>query len=453
MAGVPDLNEYLDRIIAGQQDDTIPPGVARAAAQREAEELFDKIDGLITDREAASKIREEQRKAAEAAAMADAQRQSELAEDLEMMNKVNRMLANSNGRLNRNQRIQLHNLIMQTISNTITNDEIKNELEANGAQAQTNIRDLFNALIQYYTEMASYGYERAPVILANIGSIVAGTAIIGGTILTPQEGTGGGMLMTLSRFIGPATATASGLYFLQRGGLPIQDMLESLGANTMRCVKAGCEALTEKMGKIYDAGLNSLKTHLNPDYSQFKIDWDASSGNFSVPPSIVPSDEASAASVAPSTASTTSTAAAAGKKITDILDVDDDVREEEVVTGLIAPANSLASSRQKLKIRRRPDFMDDEGEDVDYREVGKKRKYGDSQISDITDDSMFDNDSDYETGEEFGLNEKGGRKRKSRRNTKSRKSRKGRNVRKGRMTKKGRKHYKTLKRYRSKMRR
>ncbi len=453
MAGVPDLTNYLDRIIAGQQDDTIPPVAATATVQRDANQLFDRINDLIQERERASKEREQQIKAANIAAMDAEQTRSELAEDLEMMNKINKALANSNGRLNRTQRIQLNRLIMQTISNTVTNAEIEKELEKHGSMAQKNIRDLFNALIQYYTEMASYGYERAPNILANIGSIVAGTAIIGSTILTPQVGTGGGMLMTLSSFIGPITATASGLYFLQRGGLPVQDMLQSLGAKTVDCIKGVCGQLKGKMGDIYDAGLNSLKTQLNPDYSQFKIDWDAKSGNFSVAPS-------DAVSVAASTASTASTAAEAGVAIDEILTVGDDEREEEVVKGITAPPNSIDSSLSKYRNFPRYEFMDDEVDEVDYDKVGEKRKYqSDSQISELTNDFGSDFDSDDENGEvtfakRFRPDEKGGKRaRKSRRNTKSIKSRKGRKGRRGRMTKKGRKHRKTLKRYRTKMRR
>lgn len=492
MEGVSDLTENLKTIIDGQQDDTVSPEIAEAAAIASANTLFKNVYGLISNRKKASSTRQKQRAVAAAAEMSAVQRESELAEDLEMMNDVNRMLANSNGRLNRAQRIKLHKLIMKTISNTITNDEIKRELEANGSQAQQNIRDLFNALITYYTEMASYGYERAPDILANIGSIVAGTAIIGSTILTPQVGTEGGMLMTLASFIGPITATASGLYFLQRGGLPVQPMLRSLGANTIECVKAGCVALQQKIGNIYDAGINSLSTYLNPDMSQFAIGWDARSGNFSVAPSRAPSR---APSVAASTASTTSTAGEAAAEIYTILNVSDVVREEEVINGITAPSNSIVSSPMfpgaasaalpipgSVEI---PTRNKREKRDLSEAFYSEDVNASQGEMSALTEDGFgsqrgFDSEEDEEEEEKIlpekkrlrplsplveedvqeeevgdavmGEDDKNGG-RKSRRNTKSRKSRKGRKGRKGRMTKKGRKHHKTLKRYRSKMRR
>jgi hypothetical protein len=512
---IPDLNKCLNDIINGQQNETIPPGVAAAAARRQAKKLSDTIVSIITNKQRVSERIQQQRVAAESAAMASAQRESELEENVKMMNEINNALANSNGRLNRAQRQRLHQLIMKSISNTITNKEIQEELALNGSQAQQNIRDLFNALITYYTEMASYGYERAPDILANIGSIVAGTAIIGSAILAPQVGAGDGILMTLSRYIGPITATASGLYFLQRGGLPVQPMLRSLGANTIQCVRVGCVALQQKMGDIYNAGLKSITTFVNPDYSKFTIDWDARSGNFSVAPSRAPSIAPSAAaSVAPSTASTTSTAGAASVAIDEILDVDDDDREQEVINGITAPPNSIVSSPMfpaqgpfaqgpfppappnspgsasaappipgeiwtKKTAAAAFDEREEEGQeasqgtnvsDITNEGFGSQRSDIGSQRSDFG-SQLSDFDPEYgehrdkrqrlpsvSEGQEENVNDVmrvdgGKRARKSRRNTKPRKSRKGRKGRKGRMTKKGRKHHKTLKRYRSKMRR
>ena len=504
---IPDLNKCLNDIINGQQNETIPPGVAAAAARRKAKKLSDTIVSIITNKQRVSERIQQQRAAAERTAMASAQRESELEENVKMMNEINNALANSNGRLNRAQRQRLHQLIMKSISNTITNKEIQEELALNGSQAQQNIRDLFNALITYYTEMASYGYERAPDILANIGSIVAGTAIIGSAILAPQVGAGDGILMTLSRYIGPITATASGLYFLQRGGLPVQPMLRSLGANTIQCVRSGCVALQQKMGDIYNAGLKSITTFVNPDYSKFTIDWDARSGNFSVAPSRAPSIAPSAAaSVAPSTASTTSTAGAASVAIDEILDVDDDDREQEVINGITAPPNSVVSSPMfpaqgpfaqgpfppappnspgsasaappipesvEIISNRKPygkAFKEEEEEKpasqvsaLTAEDFGSQGSYFGSQLSDFDPQDGEHRDKrqrlpSVSEGQEENVNDVmrvdgGKRARKSRRNTKPRKSRKGRKGRKGRMTKKGRKHHKTLKRYRSKMRR
>jgi hypothetical protein len=472
MARVPDLNVYLDRIIAGQQDDTIPPGVATATAKADAELLYNEINALIDARNSASKEREQQRQEETRAEMNAAQREIERQEDINMMNNINLMLARSNGRLSRSQRIALNNLIMDTISRTITNYEIKQELGETAGLVERNIRDLFNALIQYYTEMASYGYQRAPDILANIGSIVAGTVIIGSAILTPPVGTGGGILITLSRGLGSATATASGLYFLQRGGLPIKPMLRGLGSSARQCITAGCTALINKIDKIVHAGLSSLGEYLGPDYSDFKIDYDARSGNFSVAPSRAPS----IASIASSTNSTTSTAEDARSAIDGVLQVSDGEKIQELMEGLTAPPNTVDSLQMfpasaPTTFRRQFEEIPDEliltgrKRDRDERDEGIDP---DSQVSDITVEEFGSQDDTVKFAKRFGSEEevsdddmgegdKGGKRaRKSRRNTKSKKSRKlrkGRKVRKGRMTKKGRKHHKTLKRYRSKMRR
>jgi hypothetical protein len=255
------LNNCLDKIINGQENDIIPPDVAAETAMKQADELNKQLMAIIDTKMQLQKQREKAREEAETEMMEEHEKEQIVTENLQMMMSINEAMVSSNGRLNRTQRIKLNNEIIRLINNTVTNTitaaQIQDELAIEKSPLlMEGMRGLFNALIQYYSEMASYGYNKTPEMLANMGSVVAGTAMIGSVLVTPQQFTGsGGILMFLSRYLGTATVTASGLYFIQRGGIPVTGYLETIG----ECVRNTCKTISQTVtGQLADIANNSL---------------------------------------------------------------------------------------------------------------------------------------------------------------------------------------------------
>ncbi len=383
------LNQYIQEIINGQVDVTVDPEVAATSARQTLGTLFDELQQIITEKETDARRRVNEIQQENAAAMARAEEETLIEENARMLEQINNaMIRAQDGRLNRQQRLLLNDRIMILISNSVTEAEIQREL--NRDPTGRNIRGLYDALIQYYTEIASYGYQRSPQVLSNIGSILGGTAMIGAAVIGGgSSGTPGGILMMLAQFLGTATITASGLYLLQRGGLNIQGFLQGTGAATRQCILTGCQKIAEYGEQGLTLLMNEAGSRLNMLFHEQPDDSQSSYRSI---------DSSSYSSY--SSYSTASSASTAIKSILNTsIEFSTKTPEQQVVIleGEVPPDEPLTQS--------------------DYGDID------------------------------------GGRKRKSRRHTKSKNSRKGRKGRNGRMTKKGRKHHKTMKRYRSKMRR
>lgn len=194
------------------------------------------------------------------------------------ISKINTKLSESEKQLPLDTRIALTNKIVQLIDTAITNQQITEELQ-NDAQWKNNIEGLFNSIIVYYTEMASYTKERTPEMLVNIGSAIAGTVLIGGVLFTVSNNgvsSGDGMtsiLLRLSKYIN----TGAGLFFLQKSGLPIYQNIIDLGKNITNCVSTNVnnvctkENLNYAVGTLYSIGLNHLQNLINEDYSNIDL--------------------------------------------------------------------------------------------------------------------------------------------------------------------------------------
>lgn len=393
-----ELNNLLVDIINGQEDITIPANQSSSNAQNLVVNLNGRLTQIITQKQDALVASQQRLAAAEAAEMAEQEARILIDENTNLINQINVAMASSNERLNREQRRILNENLMQLISDSITAFEVNQQLNQESSFIENNIKGLFNGLIQYYTEMASYGYERSPEILAKIGSIIAGSVIIGGTIYYPNNSitsNAGGLLLTLSKYLQITTLTASGLYFLKQGGLPIIQMLENVGARTQECLRSGCQQLNEQIGSMWDAGIDKLKTYLAGNFEDDMLSQYSES-------------QASQAS----TAFTASTASSAKTAIESILN-EPEVRQIDI---LLTQSDTEENVESQLT----------QGTEFDSQEYGNN--YGNM------------NDID------------GGKIRKSRRHMKIKKMKtckKGRKRR--RITKKGRKYHKTLKRYKPKM--
>ena len=313
------------------------------------------------------------------------------------------------------QRIAVNERIIKTITEAVTNQEVIAQLE-NESMSRENIRGLFNGLITYYTEMASYGYERGPDILAKIGAVIAGSTLIGSTIYS-QMPPSSNLLMLLGRYLTTATTTASGLYFLQQGGLPIRNMLQTVGGQTVRFLQTGCDVVKQEMNKMYGYGLDALGAYVN----NLDFDWNFEDGSVSI----------STVSSADSTASTASSAAEA---IDEILSVTEEKQKEILLEEILEPQiEGEITINPEVVGSQLTDSQNSSISDID------RDLYGDIPV---TNPDATSNDID------------GGRIRKSRRHVKSKQTKKGKKGRrKGRKTRKGKKHRKTLKRYKRKMRR
>ena len=409
------LNEYLQQIIDGQEDVTRPAKQARQEQESIASALITQINQLIVDKEQKQIARQEAAEAQQLAIMDKAEAEEIIRENSELINTITRVLSESQARIPRNQRIAVNERIIKTITEAVTNQEVIAQLE-NESMSRENIRGLFNGLITYYTEMASYGYERGPDILAKIGAVIAGSTLIGSTIYS-QMPPSSNLLMLLGRYLTTATTTASGLYFLQQGGLPIRNMLQTVGGQTVRCLQTGCDVVKQEMNKMYGYGLDALGAYVN----NLDFDWNFEDGSVSI----------STVSSADSTASTASSAAEA---IDEILSVTEEKQKEILLEEILEPQiEGEITINPEVVGSQLTDSQNSSISDID------RDLYGDIPV---TNPDATSNDID------------GGRIRKSRRHVKSKQTKKGKKGRrKGRKTRKGKKHRKTLKRYKRKMRR
>jgi len=401
---VEELNRYINDIITGQVDVTVDPELAVTEARTTLVTLYEQLQQIIAEKEAVAKRIIAEREQTSAVAMAEQEQETLIQENIRMINNINNaMIRAQDGRLNRQQRLELNTRIMRLISSTVTEAEIQRELERDSTAR--NIRGLYDALIQYYTEMTSYGYQRSPKVLANIGAILGGTAMLGSAVFSGSSAASpAGVLMMLSNYLGIAASVASGLYLLQRGGLNVQGFLQQTGAVTRQCIERGCKNIAEYGKQGLTSFINVASERLNK---------------------LLEEDPDSDISTQDSESSSYSTASSAGTEIRQILDVPDNQQRNEVL-GVVPPDENLT----QLNFGTQSTTYNSDTKD-DFNDVGFDTAHT------LNSSSTID----------------GGRKRKSRCHTKSKKTKKGRKGRKHRMTKKGRKHHKTMKRHRTKMRR
>lgn len=395
------INEMFNSLVngPGQDDMTDVPSAAASRARAKLSELGNAINTLIEQRQQIQQ--RQQRQAAEqtAAEMREIEASQIVDENILFINAVVEAMTRSQQRLERPERITLNRRIIQLINDSVTNSEVRRQLEEEGI-AGANIRGLFDALIKYCTAMASYTYDNSPTIISNLGAILAGSSIIAGTVCgIGSMNSGGSLLVFLSQLLQTTSSTAVGLYFLGRGGLPIQTMLENIGVTVRECVGTACIRMADRGQRF----MNSISQTFNEMLEADTI-----------------TSEASASSV--STASTASTAGSAVTGISGILSMPEDRQIALLENGDFAPRDDESLEGREVVIN---------GIDVN-EPLTQPSAFGSQQ----TDFGDID----------------GGRKRKSRRHMKMRRTRKGRKGR-GRMTKKGRKHHRTMKRYRLKGRR
>lgn len=289
------FDEYLEKLIEGQQDTTEPPRDAAAAAQIEnVHSLNDEISALINQIE-------------ERLATLTPEESSEMIiASTNFINDVSNTLTLNDDRLTQEQRLEIYKRVMAVLNKEVLLAVVQNELQNESELVRNNIKGLFNALIEYFTEMASYGYARAPEILAKMGSVVAGTAIIGSAVMTPIPRPGN-LLILLASFLKTSSATLSGLYFLKQGGVPTDQILGKAGKESLKCLQTGCKIAANKMNELFMSGLNVLGDYVvTSDYNNFELNYDSRSN----------------ASVA-SSASSASSAASAASAIKSILDVNE----------------------------------------------------------------------------------------------------------------------------------
>lgn len=392
------INDMFNALIngRGQDDMTDDPSASAARARSELSELGNAINELIVQRE--QRQLEIQRQAAEqtAAEMREIEASQIVDENIQFINAVVDAMTRSQERLGRAERRILNSRIIRLINDSVTNSEVRRQLEEEGI-AGANIRGLFDAIIRYCTAMASYTYDNAPTIIANLGSILAGSSIIAGTVcgIGSMNNTGGSLLLFLAQLLQTGSSTAVGLYFLGRGGLPVQDILGRVGLTVRECVGDACIRIS-RAGQRFMESIDQMFIEM--------LEADTITSEYSA-----------------SSVSTASTASTAVTGISEILSMPEDRQILLLENGDFAPSDNLEGVE-----------MDINRDDVE-EPLTQPSAFGSQPIEEID----------------------GGRKRKSRRHMKMRRTRKGRKGRrgKGRMTKKGRKHHRTLKRYRSKGRR
>jgi len=319
------LDELVQQIVNGQVDDTKDPDISEEEAVSLANALYAQANAIIAENAAKQKSR--QKRLGEAISMEMQQMEAEqiTRENLELIQSINKALTSSYGRLNRTQRLALNTSLHSLINNTVTSFESHEQLEYDTNQLRENVKGLFNALIQYYTEMASYGYNNSSSVLSKIGSILAGCSMLSGVITTQQTYSQGGLLISLSRYLGTTTMVASGLYCLSAGGVPIKDILETIGRNTRECItsrfSSGCNLVTGEIQKISETTLTAITYAIAGDYSNFTIDFDDSTGNISI---------VQDTSVA-SEKSNQSSASEASKQVSAILNVPQEQQVEQLI--------------------------------------------------------------------------------------------------------------------------
>lgn len=406
------LNSLLQSIFHGLNDPSIPPTEAEKAQLADLDVLNTQLKQKITFDKARREEREKMEQSQAAAEMQKEELKTEMAEVEQMVDEIKKKLISSNAILPRKNRMELSRNMLTLMSNYVTNYQIIQELEQHGGPKR-NLDELFNAAIQVITAMASYGYENGPQIAAKIGSLLAGTIIMAGSIYATSQTVPDncGALILLSKYMQSATTTAGGLYFLQRGGVDVTGMLEGIGGRTRECLRDGCQRIKNSLTDFLQAGIHALENQ-----------YDVFSDNYSTE--------------SKQSGETNVSNAGASVAILDLgINTSDEDKIEQILDGSVpeigyAPIpDSIAQFSQG------------------------------TNISGLTGDGSqgFDDSQGYgfapPNSLASGIN--GGRKRKSRRHMKSKRTRKGRKGRrgKGRMTKKGRKHHRTLKRYRSKGRR
>jgi hypothetical protein len=253
------FDEYLEKLIEGQQD-------AAAAAQIEnVHSLNDEISTLINQLdERLARLRQEE--------------SSEIIiANTNFINDVSNTLTQHADRLTEEQRLAINNNVMAVLNGPALSAVIQNELQNGSEPVRNNIKGLLYALITYFTEMASYGYERTPEFLAKMGSVVAGTAIIGSAVITPISRPGN-LLILLASFLKTSSATLSGLYFLKQGGVPTDQILGKAGKESLKCLQTGCKIAANKMNELFMSGLNVLGDYVvTSDYNNFELNYDSRS--------------------------------------------------------------------------------------------------------------------------------------------------------------------------------
>ena len=315
--------------------------------------------------------------------------------------------------------------------------------------------------------MASYGYERAPDILAKFGSVIAGSAIIGSTIVasSPIQPTDN-LLIFLASYLQTAITTASGLFFLQRGGLPIKQILASVGGETIKCVRTGCERVTSavanEMSNMFKFGVDALGIYLTSEYTDLTFDADDMSIKSSISSRIASSassvssvsSASSAFSSASSAFSSASSASSAKEAIDAILNVSENVQPEILFYEMSMEGMEIDVDSQR-PISPITNSQGSQGSQLSQGSQGSQPSQGSQELSfgSLYKDLSTTPDVVSPSGSQGSQEPIGGRK--SRRHMKSKRSRKGIKRRKGRITKKRKGHYRTLKRYKykSKMRR
>lgn len=281
------INQYINEIINGQVDITVDPEAAASTSRQRASDLMTELNRIIAQKEQQAQERQITIAEARREEMEEVERAQIIDENIQMITAINNALARSNERLGRSDRLALNRRIQQLINDTITAAQVNEQLEAEARPLRESIRGLYNGLIQYYTEMASYGYQRAPEVLANIGSMLGGTAMIGAAVVGGGNGSPAGTLMTLANYLGTATITASGLYLLQRGGLPVQGFLESTGAATRQCIERRCQQIAEYGVVGLTSLMNQARERLNtfleqdPDSDILSQSTDSSDSSYS----------------------------------------------------------------------------------------------------------------------------------------------------------------------------
>lgn len=361
------LTNLLNNIIEGQEDETIPPEVGAQDQRRLVTELMAEIERLINAKAEQQQARQQRLRDQQQALMSEAEAEMILQENAQLMNGINRILAGSLARLPRSERLRLNQRILTLISDTVTTHEVNQQLTSE--PALSNIQSLFNALITYYTEMASYGYQHAPNILARIGSVVAGTAIIGSTIYTPStiSRTSGSILILLSSYLQSATTTSVGLYFLQRGGLPVQEMMEGIGNQTINCLRTGCNIVASEMTRVWQNSLIALQAYVTEDYENLILDWDSDTQSIITRPRLA---------TISTTSSTISTAQSAQTAIEGILDVPDENLLDLLVNNNNPVPNEINGEEINVNSQLTNSQPDQELTDIDGGKKRKSRRHG-----------------------------------------------------------------------------
>jgi hypothetical protein len=348
------------------------------------------------------------------------------------IDKLNQTMTHSDAKLTKEQVLELSSKVNKIISDTYLVQEITNQLSEEPSGDM--LKQVFHGLIEYYVSTAYYIGEQAPEVLTNIGALLAGSAIIGATIQTSSglaSASSGDILQSLTRYLPTTTALGTGLYLLQRGGVPIEQIttqtVKKMTEKAVSCVQRGCE-------KLVELASNRLDELLKSD------DWSASS--------------ASSDSSASSASSVLSEASSKIKELLENAENQDNLKEgstqqstqDSEISELTMP--DLSQGLSQGFSPRSP------GSDSYFsaRESSHQRRSSSPEELLSSQGTLKSGDMDSISMPSVNTDKGGNKKRKSRRHTKFRKTK--RRVKKNRrLTKKGKKHYKTLKRYRRKMRR